>query len=95
MDVQRNYPTITDHVLPLRIFGFCDLHPSGAVIWGNSREDTGQIPYSKVLNVFPGVYPLPDLQSHAHGAQSMKAAHGGGAETESREGTCRRLELRL
>lgn len=44
-------------VLPLHIFGFCDLHPSEAVIWGNGSEDTGQILYSKVLNVFPGVFP--------------------------------------
>lgn len=87
MDVQRSYSTITDHVLP-HILGFWDLHPSGAVIWGNGRENTGQIPYSKVLNVFPGVYPLPNLQSHVQAAHSMKAAHCGGAETESREGTC-------
>lgn len=54
-------------------------------MWSNGREDTRQIPYSKVLNVFPGVYALPHLQSHVHAAQCVKAAQCGGAETE--EGT--------
>lgn len=66
MDVQRNYPTSTDLVLPLHIFGFCDLRLSGAVIWGNGREDTGQISYSKVLNVFPGIH------CHTSTAMSMQ-----------------------
>lgn len=49
----------------------------------------------KSTKCLPRSLCIATSQEPVHSAQSMKATQCGGAETESREGTCQRLELRV